>query len=278
MFCVYLTCYRGNKLPPFYIGSTSIIKINAGYKGSVVSKKYSSIWKQEITANPHLFNTYIISTHTTRRDALAKELTLQKLLNVVKSPMYINMSIAAIDGFFGQDVSGENNPNFGKTHSEEARSKMRKPKTLSDAQRLRKSESRRKMTLDYYSNPENIEKSRTKMAGKNNPQYGKFGEDHPHFGQKLTQESKNKISKALVGKKKSTIHIKRNSGAYKIQREATLEVFIGYGLAEVSKKLGLGASSFLYTLTSNKFRNGYRLIENLGAATDDMEPLASFIL
>ena len=31
MYCVYLTIYTGNKLPPFYIGSTSLKKINKGY-------------------------------------------------------------------------------------------------------------------------------------------------------------------------------------------------------------------------------------------------------
>ena len=31
MYCVYLTIYRGNKLPPFYIGYSSINKIKAGY-------------------------------------------------------------------------------------------------------------------------------------------------------------------------------------------------------------------------------------------------------
>jgi hypothetical protein len=40
MFCVYVTFYRGNKLPPFYIGSTYLENMNRGYKGSPRSKKY----------------------------------------------------------------------------------------------------------------------------------------------------------------------------------------------------------------------------------------------
>lgn len=110
-FCVYLTVYRGNKLPPFYIGSSSVDKINNGYKGSVDSIKYGSVWKNEIKINKHLFKTIIISTHKTRKEATQKENKLQKLLNVVKSSLYINMAYAAPNGFFGMDVSGENNPN-----------------------------------------------------------------------------------------------------------------------------------------------------------------------
>ncbi len=30
MYCVYLTTYSGDKLPPYYIGSTSIAKISNG--------------------------------------------------------------------------------------------------------------------------------------------------------------------------------------------------------------------------------------------------------
>jgi hypothetical protein len=39
MYCVYLTIYKGNNLPPFYIGSTSIDKIDGGYHGSVMSEE-----------------------------------------------------------------------------------------------------------------------------------------------------------------------------------------------------------------------------------------------
>jgi hypothetical protein len=35
MFAVYLTSYKGNKLPPFYIGSSSVSALNSGYHGSV---------------------------------------------------------------------------------------------------------------------------------------------------------------------------------------------------------------------------------------------------
>jgi len=57
-FCVYLTIYRGNKLPPFYLGYTKANKIkNENYHGSVSSKKYKQIFNKEIKENPELFTT-----------------------------------------------------------------------------------------------------------------------------------------------------------------------------------------------------------------------------
>ena len=38
------------------------------------------------------------------------------------------------------------------------------------------------------------------FAGENNPQYGKFGEDHPAYGNKHTDETKEKIAQANRGK------------------------------------------------------------------------------
>jgi hypothetical protein len=43
-YCVYITFYKGNKLPPFYIGSTSVEKINNDYNGSVGSQKYIQMY------------------------------------------------------------------------------------------------------------------------------------------------------------------------------------------------------------------------------------------
>lgn len=121
MYCVYLTTYSGNKLPPFYIGSSSLQKISNGYLGSVSSHAYRNIFKTEVKLNPHLFKTHVISTHASRAEALEKEKRLQIAMNVVRSPMYINKSIAAPAGFFGMDVSGKNNPNYGNKWTPEQR-------------------------------------------------------------------------------------------------------------------------------------------------------------
>ena len=105
IYCTYITFYRGNKLPPFYIGSTSVDRVNSGYKGSVVSRAYKDLWKSELRKNSYLFKTKVISTHLTRKDALAKEEKLQRSLNVIKNPLYTNKSYATT-GCFGDSKSG----------------------------------------------------------------------------------------------------------------------------------------------------------------------------
>ena len=94
IYCTYLTVYTGNKLPPFYIGSTSVDNINKGYRGSVSSKKYMDIWKQEIASHPDLFKTSILTRHETRQEAQDKEIIFHESLSVALNPMYINMAHA----------------------------------------------------------------------------------------------------------------------------------------------------------------------------------------
>lgn len=113
-YCVYLTTYKGSKLPPFYIGSTTIDRINSGYRGSVKSKKYKAKFQEELYKNPHLFKTQIISSYFSRKNAQYKEKQLQTKLNVVKSEMYMNMAIAKDFGWFGMESSKEDSPVFGK--------------------------------------------------------------------------------------------------------------------------------------------------------------------
>lgn len=84
-YCVYQTIYEGDKLPRNYIGSSSIERVNQGYRGSVCSKKYKEVWKSELQDNPHLFNTHVLETFDTREQALARELELQKQYDAIRS-------------------------------------------------------------------------------------------------------------------------------------------------------------------------------------------------
>jgi len=114
-FVVYLTIYSGNKLPKYYIGSTNKLKIDSGkYFGSVTSIRYGKIFKHELKNNKELFDVKILSYHETRKEALEEELRLQKENNVVKSNKYFNESYASIDGCFGRNVIGVNNPMFNR--------------------------------------------------------------------------------------------------------------------------------------------------------------------
>lgn len=263
MFCVYLTTYRGNKMPPFYIGSSSVAKIRDGYKGSVSSMAYRDIWKQEVRDNPHLFRTTIVSISKTRQDALERESTLQRALGVIKSPLYINQAYAVKNGYCGRNVSGPLNPNYGKTASEEMRAKMRKPHTMSAAGLERKREAAKKRVISEAVRSQ----KRNMMAGPNNPQYGKMGEAHPAYGRKHDADTIARIKASNTGKKRTPDQIKKGSTSYEVERLDGTR-FVGYGLTSFSKMLGVGASSFLYTLTSHKFMCGYRIMANLGRAKD----------
>ena len=140
-YCVYLVTYKGNKLPPFYIGSTSTKKIENGYMGSVSSKKYSYAYRKELKNNPNLFKIQVVLLCKTRKEALQKEYLFHKSLSVVTSPLYINQSMAIENGFFGMDNSGANNGFFGKSHTTETLKKMCKPKSTTEKYKKPKSKS-----------------------------------------------------------------------------------------------------------------------------------------
>jgi hypothetical protein len=189
-YVVYHITYAGDKLPPNYIGSTTIDKIQQGYKGSVCSKEFKSIWQSEVKANPHLFSVQIISYHDTRPAATYKELQIQKLFNVVKNPLFVNKAYASVNGFFGMNICGENNPNFGKTPSEKTKNK------LSIA-----------------------------MSGENNPNFGKQawnkGKTPHNKGKPNSDKTRAKISKSLTGKTQTKIicpHCNKTGGNTAMKR------------------------------------------------------------
>ncbi len=183
-YVVYHITYSGDKFPQNYIGSTSLKKIESGYMGSVSSKKYSSLWKQELKKHPQLFHLEIISYHDTRPAATYAELQIQRIFNVVKNPLFVNLSYAQSNGYADLEQSGENHPNYGKLRSPETRLK--------------------------HSNS---------VKGENNPNYGKIGKNrsiesrlkqsNSTIGLSKSETHKKHISQALKNKSKSEEH-KRN--------------------------------------------------------------------
>lgn len=105
MYCVYLTIYTGNKLPPFYIGSTSTQRINKGYRGSVSSVDYKKVFNNELKASPELFLIKIIKYCDTRKHALIEERKIQSSLNVINNPLYMNRCYAHHNYFGEQSVA-----------------------------------------------------------------------------------------------------------------------------------------------------------------------------
>lgn len=150
----------------FYIGSTIKTRIDHGYSGSIVSQKYKTIWNQEKKNNPNLFVTKIISYHKTRQDAYDKEEKLQRALNVVASPIYLNESFA--------------NKNFsmsGKHLTDSHKAKL----SVVMKEIMSKPEMKIKVSSNLGKKPsaETIEKLRIACAGKN-----------------ATVETRNKMKKA----------------------------------------------------------------------------------
>ncbi len=120
MFCVYLTLYKGKLLPPFYIGSTYVDNIiMSGYRGSVNSKVYKDIFKQELKDNPHLFRIKIISYHKTAHEARQTEFDMLTHFRAHRSPLFINLNIR------GKEFGGVK----GSKWSDERKAKLSKAKT-----------------------------------------------------------------------------------------------------------------------------------------------------
>jgi len=117
-FVTYLTIYDGDKLPPFYIGSTSAERVERGYHGSVRGLQHGAAWKQELTERPELFDTIILSEHPTREEALAEEQRLHVKHDVVRDPRFINTATAR-GGFINRGY-----------WTEEEKARMRKPHTM----------------------------------------------------------------------------------------------------------------------------------------------------
>jgi hypothetical protein len=149
MYCIYLTIYSGNKLPPFYIGSTSISKIDEGYCGSVESKKYGDIFRSELKNNRHLFKVRIVEFCSDRKQALEREEWYHRKLNVVASEMYMNCAYATT-GCFGIPRPGNDNPFYGRKHSDETKAKVGKSsKERMTSEQARMMRSNRKIYLQH---------------------------------------------------------------------------------------------------------------------------------
>lgn len=188
IYCTYLTTYSGNKLPPFYIGYTSIIKIKNGYRGSVSSKEYKNIWKKETKKFPHLFKTFIISVHKTQKEAVEREQQLQIKLNVLKNSLYTNKAIGqyvdntgrkqSLETRIKKSVALKNKPKSEEHNRKNSEShKVQKPaitgKTYEEMYGIEKAkqmkEERRKRMLNHTYN-----------VGKKNPKHSEFmKENHP---------------------------------------------------------------------------------------------------
>lgn len=167
MYCIYLTAYHGNKLPPFYIGYSTVEKVAGGYKGTVQSKLYKETFNQELAENPHLFKTFVVSKCKTRKEALEKEGRFQRHFAVHKNPMYINLAVSN-EKFYCTDHSFKQRESFRSKVSENNRRRWADPEKkekLVNAMRKTKGteewrKGQRERSRKLAENPEHIEKVR----------------------------------------------------------------------------------------------------------------------
>jgi len=232
MYCVYLTKYEGKLLPKFYIGSTSIEKINSGkYFGSISSKKWKKIFKCELLNNSHLFSIEILSKHEFRTDALKEELNLQIKNDVVKSDQYINKSFAKTNGMFGRDVTGKNNPMFGKKRLDAS---IRMTGESNIAKRTDVKEKLKKAKIGYKPVPQLYsEETKLKMR---------------EVALNRSKEVKEKIREA----RKNSHSLEKARLALRIKTDKKYEWFISQLITELKNNNGFLEINEIYKIFSNK--------------------------
>jgi len=187
MYCLYITRYSGNKLPPFYIGSSSVEKVKRGYNGSVMSKKYKDIYDFEQKNNKHLFKTRILKIFNTREEAFSAERDIQIKYDLINNDKYMNMSIARKNGYFGG--SGKNCASYNMVCVYDK-----------DGKRI-------KITKEEFQsgNYVSIAKGRKlSNEAKEKIRIARAKQAPPFKGIKMSKETKEKLSKINMGKKLSS--------------------------------------------------------------------------
>ena len=200
--------------------------------------------------------------------------------DVKNCPHSYNIKNAAI-GMTSEDMTGENNPNYGKRGkdsplygkhlSEDTRQKIsqaRKGKTFSDEHRKKISESKKGENNPNYGKrgkgtpmygKHHTDETRNKISqankGKNNPMYGKRGKDAPWYGKHLSDETRKKLSQSKKNLMTPVVAIDKNG-----------KVKIFESQSECSRVLGLHQGNINSCLKgSRKSTGGYsfKYIEQL---------------
>lgn len=119
-FCVYVITYSGRDMPQFYIGYSSVLKIEKeNYHGSVSSRAWKELWNKTLEDYPELFRRKVLKTFGSREEAYEYEKEILKHFNAAKSKLFVNKSNG------GTIVcKGENHPKYGYKPSEETRKKI----------------------------------------------------------------------------------------------------------------------------------------------------------
>nr|CAI3971128.1 homing endonuclease [Ochrobactrum phage ORM_20] len=216
-YCTYLTIYKGEKMPSFYIGYAKVSAIEKGYRGSVSSKSYKNLWDKEIKENPHLFRVKILEIFNTWKEAHYKEIELLEHFDVRNSSLFINKGIfkyhlkvgkGVHHPFYGK-MSGKDNKFYGRTHSKETRERW---------------SLKRKGKNNPFFGKEHSEETKSRWSeirrGKN------LGKDNPNFGKKGTEEKAAKLKEMHERRRLEKLGLIEVDEATRIKREKMRERYL----------------------------------------------------
>jgi len=148
----------------------------------------------------------IRKTFKTQQEAINWENKVLKRMKVIYRDDFLNLTNnKSIDpDYLSKIRRGKNNTFYGKKHSKESIAKIKlassgknnsmygKPRTEEVKQKLRLANLGKKHTK------ESIKKMSIANSGKNNPMYGKKGKLAPNYGNKYSEETKQKIRIARI--------------------------------------------------------------------------------
>jgi hypothetical protein len=152
----------------------------------------------------HPTNKIILETFSTREEALQAEVNLHKFYQIDKNPHFANKSKQKTSGFYYSakgvirseetkrkqsenkkgKFTGENNPFYGKTHSDETKEILRQKTT----------EIWKKHPHPWI-NRKHTEETKVKFRENNK------GEKNPNYGKTQSEETKEKVRLAKIGTK-----------------------------------------------------------------------------
>ena len=139
---------------------------------------------------------------------------------------------------------GENNPFYGKHHTEETR------KRISEKIKSERCGENNPMYGKHLSK-EHKQKISEKLSGENNPMYGKKGILSPNYGKTFTEEHKKKISESHKGKNNPS-----SKSVYIIELDMTFDT-----ITECAKYLNCSKNNISNVLRGkSKTAKGYHII------------------